>query len=88
MLMSDEVLIEERLIILPCDPEWNDTLGQRLPPDWIEFSHQLGQACTFVVSAESGIMRPATPADLDDYICGGEYEERQRQLGFLNDDLE
>lgn len=79
-----EVVIESRLLILPCDPEYGETLGQNLPPGWLAVAEKIGQACTFVVSPESGLMRPATPEELDEYLYGGEYESRLRQTG---DDL-
>ncbi len=74
-------IVEERLLILPCDPEYSEALGQSLPPDWLAVAEKLGQACTFVVSPKTGLMRPATPAELDDYLYGGEYEERLGQVG-------
>lgn len=62
--------VEHRNIILPGDPGFDETLGTALPPGWED------HACTFVVDSQSGIMRPATPDELDDYLYGGEYQER------------
>jgi hypothetical protein len=78
-------IVEERLLILPCDPEYSEALGQSLPPDWLAVAEKIGQACAFVVSPESGLMRPATPAELDDYLYGGEYEKRLEQSGDPDD---
>lgn len=75
-----EPVVEERLLILPCDPEYSEALGQNLPPGWLAVAEKIGQACTFVVSPETGLMRPATPAELDDYLYGGEYEKRLEQV--------
>lgn len=65
-----------RNLILPGDPEFDETLGTSLPPGWEKVADKINQACTFVVDPHSGIMRPATPDELDDYLYGGEYQER------------
>lgn len=70
-----------RNLILPGDPEFDETLGTSLPPGWEEVANKINQACTFVVDSRSGIMRPATPDELDDYLCGGEYQERLEAIG-------
>lgn len=77
--------IEERLLILPCDPEFAETTGQRLPPSWRAVAEKIGENPTFVVCPHSGLMRPATPQEVDEYICGGEYEERLRSIGEVDD---
>jgi hypothetical protein len=55
-------------IILPDSPLFHATLYGSLPPG----SSPCG---AFVISSESGLMRPATPRELEDYIEGGEYDE-------------
>lgn len=34
-----------------------------------------------VADSETGILRPATLKELDEYLEGGEYEERMRSIG-------
>lgn len=77
----NEPVIEDRLIILPCDPEFHQTIGQNLPPGWVDESNRIGYACRFVVSPETGLMRPVTNEELDEYLYGGEYDERLEQIG-------
>lgn len=68
-------------LILPGDPEFDETLGIALPPGWEDYANHLGEACSFVVDPHSGLMRPASPEELDDYLYGGEYEERLNAIG-------
>jgi len=61
-------------LILPGDPLFDLTLFGHLPPGWQRTAEQVGQQVSFVCE-ESGIMRPATPDELEDYLYGGEYDE-------------
>ncbi|GAB4465525.1 MAG: hypothetical protein OHK0037_20370 [Elainellaceae cyanobacterium] len=72
-------------LILPGDPEFSLTLATALPPDWRAVADRMGEACCFVASAGSGVLRPATPEEMDDYLYGGEYDDR---LSELDDDEE
>jgi hypothetical protein len=84
-LTGRKVEIEERLIILPCDPEFHQVVGWNLPPDWKAVADRIGERPTFIVDASSGLMRPATPDELDEYVYGGEYDERLEQIGQADD---
>lgn len=73
-----------RLVILPGDPEFDWTLACTLPPGWVEVANQVSQQIAFIASADSGLLRPATDAELTEYLYGGEYDER---LAGIDDDL-
>jgi hypothetical protein len=72
-------------LILPGDPEFHLTLSTALPPGWREVADHIGQNVCFVASVESGILRPATPDELNDYLWGGEYDQRLEENGDVAD---
>lgn len=62
------------VLILPNDPLFDWTLATAPPPG--------SQGADFLVAdSESGILRPATNSELQDYLFGGEYDDRQRAIG-------
>jgi hypothetical protein len=63
-------------LILPSDPEFDLTLATAIPPDWRNPAKQISQGVMFVADAGSGLLRPALPDELMDYLYGGEYDER------------
>lgn len=63
------------MLILPGHPLFDYTLFCAIPPDWRKTADQIGQNCCFVATAGSGLLRPATPNELEDYLNGGEYDE-------------
>lgn len=67
-------------LILPGDPEFDWTLATSLPPDWRDVADRIGEHCTFVASLGSGVLRPVTPEELEDYLWGGEYDERLAEM--------
>ena len=64
------------MLILPGDPEFETFLMQSLPPDWKRVADGMGQQCCFVVDSNSGLIRAVDDKNLDDYLYGGEYDER------------
>lgn len=74
------------MLILPGDPDFDLTLFQALPPGWRQVADRIGQQVCFVASAGSGLLRPATPDELDEYLCGGEYDEVTGAGDDLDDD--
>jgi len=68
------------MLILPGDPEFSETLATP-PPNWREVAARLSGEFAFVAKADSGILQPVSMRELDDYIEGGEYDERLEQLG-------
>jgi hypothetical protein len=73
-------------LILPGDPLFGLTLAETLPPDWQRVSAALGEACVFVSEAGCGLLRPCNPAEAEDYLYGGEYEERIYEIGEFEDE--
>jgi hypothetical protein len=75
------------MIILPGTPEFDWTLGRNLPPNWGQVAAQNGGAFHFVARAGSGLLEPVGTDELEEYLEGGEYEERLIEVGD-EDDLE
>lgn len=69
------------VLILPGNPEFDYCLGTILPPNWQQSPSNESSGCAFVARAGSGILQPVTEQELDDYLYGGEYEERLQELG-------
>ena len=67
-------------LIYPGDPEFDFILGISRPPDWEEFAFS-NPDFTFVADSATGILRPATTAQTDEYLLGGEFEERLAAIG-------
>lgn len=74
-------------LILPGHPLFDQTLATP-PPNWREQMHQSNGQGFYVADASSGVLRPATMAELDEYLYGGEYDERLDSLDDDDDDLE
>lgn len=100
--MPRESTYEGRYIILPGDPDWTneDWISQRdiilpgdpdfyipltPPPNWREVAHK-GDGIAFVAEAGSGLFRAVNLIELDDYIYGGEYDDRLSEIGEDFDD--
>lgn len=72
-------------LILPGTLEYELTLGHCIPPDWKAEADRLSGQFAFIASSDTGLLRPCSAEELEDYIEGGEYEERLRNSG--QDDL-
>lgn len=68
----------ERRLLLPGDPGFQEILGMAVPPGWQQSAAGLSGDFAFVADAHTGLLRTASFDELDDYIEGGEYEERLR----------
>lgn len=77
----------EPRLILPGDPEFDVTLATP-PPNWRTVAAQSSNFA-FVVRAGSELLEPVSMADLEDYLEGGEYDERLGEIGddFGGDDI-
>ncbi|OLP18085.1 hypothetical protein BST81_13755 [Leptolyngbya sp. 'hensonii'] len=71
-------------LILPGHPLFDLTLASP-PPNWGEVAARDGNTYALVAEPGSGIMRPATQAELEDYLYGGEYDERMDEIGEWDD---
>lgn len=67
-------------LILPGHPLFDLTLASP-PPNWREVAARDGDTYAFVAEPGSGILRPATRAEVTDYLEGGEYDERMAEIG-------
>lgn len=78
--MAENLYQEQRSNLLyPGDPDFDYYLAT-LPPNWKQNLHQNQGQCAFVAEPGSGILRPANPSELADYLEGGEYEERLEEI--------
>lgn len=68
------------MLILPGDPEFDFTLATAIPPNWLQVAEAIGQQVALVAEVGSGLLRPASADELDDYLMGGEYDERMEAL--------
>lgn len=67
------------MLILPGDPLFDATLATP-PPNWRDAANRDGNTYAFVVEPGSGLARPATMAELTEYLEGGEYDERLSEI--------
>lgn len=68
-------------LILPGNPLFDLTLATAIPPGWRQAAESCSAQVAFVAEPGSGLLRPASPAELEDYLAGGEYDERMDELG-------
>ena len=66
------------LLYLPGDPGFDETLLTPRP-DWRQKANEDGDTYAFVVD-ESGMARPVNSWELQEYLEGGEYEQRLMQI--------
>lgn len=52
-------------------------------PDWQQVAERDGDTYAFVVG-EDGLARPVTSWELDEYLEGGEYQQRLMQIDELD----
>ena len=63
------------LIMTPSNPQFDWILNTSPPPGWKNSVNSDFQGF-FIVRADTGLMEPAWGAELDEYIEGGELDER------------
>lgn len=56
-------------LVLPGDPRFLPTLFGQIPPN------PNPSTGTYIVRSDTGLMEPATPEQLREYLEGGEYDE-------------
>lgn len=77
---------EDRLILLPGDLEFEQTLATP-PPDWRRFAEQTSGTYAFVADSDSGLLRTVDGLGCREYLLGGEYEQRLSAMYDFEDDL-
>jgi hypothetical protein len=74
------VLIETPAgIILPGHPFFDEYLYCTLPPGWRNFAYH-NPDFAFVARPGDGLLQAVTEIELEDYLEGGEYDERMSEL--------
>lgn len=69
------------MLILPGNPLFDLTLATALTPGWRQAAERCNAQVAFVAEPGSGLLRPATPDELVDYLEGGEYDDRLEEIG-------
>jgi len=75
-----------RLLILPGDPEYYLTLGGNLPPGWDQVRAQTNGSFALVARAGSGLLEAVPWDEVEEFLEGGEYDQRMAEMGALEDD--
>lgn len=78
------MMVDRSPLILPGDPDFDATLAIP-PPTWRAVASRSPQFA-FVARAGSGLLEPVTMAELEDYLEGGEYDERLIEIGEETDE--
>lgn len=73
-------------LILPGDPEFDSTLGATLPPGWQSVQAATNGDFGFIVRPGGVLLEPVTGEELDEYLEGGEYDERLEEIWEPEDD--
>lgn len=68
--------MEDSLLILPGDPEFDLSLATALPPNWQSVAGQHSGDYGFVADSQTGILRIENSRGIAEYVRGGEYDER------------
>ena len=76
-------------LIFPGDPEFDKTLGLTLPPDWQAVASSNPEFCLVAKAGMGGVLAAVPWYEAQDYIEGGEYDERLDEFedeDFLDED--
>ena len=76
----------DRLLILPGDPEYSLTLGANLPPGWHQVRAQTNGSFALVARAGSGLLEAVPWNEVEEFLEGGEYDQRMAEMEALEDD--
>ncbi|MEP0868878.1 hypothetical protein NDA01_03580 [Trichocoleus desertorum AS-A10] len=63
-------------LILPGDPEFEETLGRSLPPDWQALAYEHPEYAIIAKAGQGGVLTAVPWSEAEEYLEGGEYEER------------
>lgn len=72
-------------IILPGHPFFDEYLYSTLPPDWRDCAYHNPDFAFIVRPDGSGLLEAVSEEELEEYLEGGEYDERLIEMG--DDDL-
>ncbi|QMS87307.1 hypothetical protein HUN01_06810 [Nostoc edaphicum CCNP1411] len=79
------VIETESGLILPGHPFFDDYLYCTLPPAWRNFAYH-NPDFAFVARSGSGILEVVTQEEMEEYIEGGEYDQRLEECGDDDED--
>jgi hypothetical protein len=72
-------------LILPGHPFFDDFLYCTLPPGWKDFAFH-NSDFAFVGRSGSGLLEAVSAQEFNEYVEGGEYDERLEELSEVNGD--
>ncbi|MBD2095129.1 hypothetical protein H6F90_08170 [Trichocoleus sp. FACHB-591] len=67
-------------LILPGDPEFDQTLGLTLPPDWQVVASSSPEFSLVARVDQGGVLSAVPWEEAQEYIEGGEYDERLEEF--------
>lgn len=73
-------------IILPGDPGFYETLGN-LPPNWGQVAANTSGDFSLIARAGTGILEAVSTQEVEEYLWGGEYDERLLEMGDDDDEI-
>lgn len=77
----DAGLLSQGGVILPGHPLYDVTLSHNVPPGYHKEAIDSCNGQNFIFKVDSGLMVPASDAQLTEYLNGGEYDERLDAIG-------
>lgn len=80
--------MEERRLLLPGEPGFAEILAYTPPPNWRDVAARDGNSYAYVAEPGSAILRAVGMAELDEYLEGGEYDERLAEIEDLEEGWE
>lgn len=69
------------LILTPDHPDFDRVSSRLLPAFWRNQLDRHGGAVVWCARSETGLLEPLSYAETDEYLYGGEYDERLAQSG-------
>ncbi|MHC5824346.1 MAG: hypothetical protein ACYT04_53040 [Nostoc sp.] len=67
-------------LILPGHPKFDWTLSTAIPFHWKQVAQQDPDGFAFCARAGSALLEPMTDKQLEEYLYGGEYDERLEEI--------
>lgn len=71
-------------LILPGDPEFEETLAWSFPPDWRQVAYK-DPNFGFICRPGSFLAEAVPRSEFEEYAYGGEWDERQAELDALEE---
>lgn len=69
-------MTEQRKLLLPGEPGFYEILARTPPPDWRAAADRDGNTYAYVCEPGSGLLRAVGSVELEEYLAGGEWDER------------